>query len=365
MSSGENSMNNSTPVISVVIPVYNAEAHLPECLASVRSQTFTQWEAILVDDGSKDGSGRICDQAAEKDPRFSVIHQENGGVSSARNAGIERARGRYLMFIDADDTVVPAYFAEMVNATETYGPDLVLCGFDRFYDDWEKHCQLTPYYAVMFRSPKEFLMVYTESWSNMFGVSIWAKLFRTEIIRQNGLRFDPSISYEEDCVFITEYIPHIRTALGLGALMYRYRQQEESLSKGYRKDTFRFLVNGYRKRCALLKRYGLSEYLTNARSIFLGVVKNNCVKIANAGLGRKERIADYQMMIPIPEVQEAVRPERKPKSGLTKRICNAIKAKNAYRLDRIMRVWRVADALVGFKNELVRRIRDRGKKEEK
>ena len=200
-------MESKTPTVSVVIPVYNAEAHIRDCLDSIRAQTLPQWEAILIDDGSKDSSGRILDEAAERDPRFRVIHQENGGVSRARNAGIEAATGKYLLFVDADDLVTPEYFAEMVGAAETYGTDLVLCGYDRFNDVWEKHFQLTPYYAVLFRSAGELSMVYTEARSNMFGVSIWAKLFRTDMIRAHNLRFDPAISYEEDCVFITDCMP--------------------------------------------------------------------------------------------------------------------------------------------------------------
>ena len=358
-------MESKTPTVSVVIPVYNAEAHIRDCLDSIRAQTLPQWEAILIDDGSKDGSGRILDEAAERDPRFRVIHQENGGVSRARNAGIEAAAGKYLLFVDADDLVTPEYFAEMVGAAETYGTDLVLCGFDRFNDVWEKHFQLTPYYAVLFRSAGELSMVYTEARSNMFGVSIWAKLFRTDMIRAHNLRFDPAISYEEDCVFITDCMPHIRSAIGLGAPMYRYRQQEESLSKGYRRDTFHFLVNGYQRRCALLKQYGLSEYLPKAKGIFFGVVKNTCIKIANSGFGKEERLKEYRMLISIPEVQDAVRFERKSRSGLSNRICAAIKASNPEKLDRVMRRWKIMDAAVGFKNDLRRAIKNRGKKEEK
>lgn len=354
-----------TPIVSIVIPVYNAEAHLRACLDSVKAQTFSQWQAILVDDGSKDGSGRICDEAAKEDPRFLVVHKENGGVSNARNDGMEKASGKYLMFIDADDLVTPEYLAEMVGAAVTYGTDLVLCGYDRFKEDWEDHFQLTRFYAVLFRSTQELVRLYGESKTNMFGVSIWAKLFRTDLIRAHGLRFDPTVSYEEDCLFITDCLPHIRTAIALGAPMYRYRQQDESLSKGYRRDTFRFLVNGYRRRCALLTRYGLSDLLPGAKSVFFLVIKNTCMKIANAGLKRAERVAEYGKLMAFPDVSEAVIFERKSQSGLTNRICAAIRANDPKRLDRVMRRWRILDAAVGCKNDLVRMIRNRGKKEEK
>lgn len=351
------------PIISAVIPVYNAARDLPACLASIQAQTFRQWEAILVDDGSTDGSAAILDEAAKNDPRFTVIHKENAGVSNARNDGIEKASGTFLMFIDADDLVAPTYFSEMLAASEQYGTDLVLCSFDRFNDEWEKHFQITPFYAVLLPDTRQLAMLYTDSKSNMFGVSIWGKLFRTDIIRAHGLRFDPSITYEEDCAFMTDCIPHIRSAIALGAPLYRYRQQEESLSKGYRKDTFRFLVNGYQRRCALLKRYGLAEYLPNAKGIFFGVVKNTCIKIANVDLKRSERLAEYEALMAFPEVRDAVVFEKKSKSGLTNRICAAIKAKDAKKLDRVMRQWKVMDRAYELKNSAKRMIRDRGKKE--
>ncbi len=352
------------PIISVVVPVYNAERDLPACLASIRVQTFPQWEAILIDDGSTDGSAAILDEAAKHEPRFTVIHKENAGVSNARNDGIERAFGTYLMFIDADDLVTPTCFSEMVAASERYGTDLVLCGFDRFNDEMEKHFQLTRFYGVLLPETQQLVMLYTEARTNMFGVSIWGKLFRLDMIRENGIRFDPSVTYEEDCVFMTDCIPHIRSAIALGAPMYRYRQQEESLSKGYRKDTFRFLVNGYQRRCALLKRYGLSESLPNAKGIFFGVVKNTCIKLVNAGLPKSERLSEYEAIMAFPEVQDAVVFEKKSKSGLTNRICAAIKAKDAKKLDRVMRRWKVMDRAYRLKNDVQKRIRNRGKKAE-
>lgn len=336
-------MEQKTPILSVVIPVYNAEQHLPECLDSIREQTFTEWEVILVDDGAKDGSGRICDEAAEQDPRFIVIHKENGGVSNARNDGIEKASGKYLMFIDADDVVLPNYFEDMVRVEDLYGTDLVICGFDRFNEDWVKHFQLTHFYVGMFRDLQQFLMLYTVPKTNMFGVSIWAKLYPMRIIREYGIRFDPAISYEEDCVFVTDYLKHVSTIAAMGATMYRYRQQEESLSKGYRKDTFRFLVNGYDRRCGLMKENGLEQYLPKLKNIFFTVVKNTCKKILYADLSQEEKIAEYGKLMEFPEVIDAVTFEKKSRSGFTNRICAAIKAKDPVKLDRVMRSWKVKD----------------------
>ncbi|MBR0507208.1 MAG: glycosyltransferase [Clostridia bacterium] len=358
-------MEQSKPLVSAVIPVYNVEKYLRECLESISGQTYDNWEAILVDDGSKDGSGRICDEAAAKDARFRVIHKENGGVSIARNTGIEAAQGKYVLFIDSDDVVCPNYFEEMVRTAETYGSDLVLCGFDRFNDEWETTNRLMPLYVGFFRDIEQYLMLYTVSKTNMFGVSIWAKLFRRDLLMAHNLRFDPAISYEEDCNFMADVIPHLRTVTALGESMYRYRQMEESLSKGYRKDTFRFLVHGYQRRCALLKEHGLDEFLPKLKEIFFTVVKTACQKIALSGLPRKERIEEYAKLMEFPEVIKAVTFERKSRSGLTNRISAAIRKKNAKKLDRTMRVWVVKDKAVDCVKDLKDRLRNRGQKEEK
>lgn len=343
------------PLLSVVIPVYNAQEFLPICLLSIRKQTYQNWEVILVDDGSKDDSPRICDEAAAEDPRFRVIHKENAGVSRARNDGIDAAKGKYLMFIDADDVVLPYCFHDMVRAGEKYGTDLVVCGFDRFNGWWKKRYQLTHFHVAIFRDLQQFLMLYTVPRTNMFGVSIWAKLYRMEMINEFGVRFDPDITYEEDCVFVTECLKHVKTIAAMGAAMYRYRQQEESLSKGYRKDTFKFLVNGYNRRCEIMRDNGLEQFLPKLRAIFFTVIKNTCKKILESDLSKEEKIAEYGKLMEFPEVQEtAAAYHKRSKSGLTNRICGAIKKKDPQKLDRVMRSWVVKDKIVAFKNKVMR-----------
>ena len=114
--------------ISVIVPVYNVEKYLPRCVDSILSQTYENLEILLVDDGAKDSSGRICDEYAGKDPRVRVIHKENGGLSSARNAGIDAATGEYLAFVDSDDWIEPETYAHMLKLMEKYGAKLVCAG---------------------------------------------------------------------------------------------------------------------------------------------------------------------------------------------------------------------------------------------
>lgn len=349
-------MEQNQPLVSVIIPVYNVENYLGFCLESITAQTYQNWEAILIDDGSKDGSGAICDEAAAKDPRFRVIHKENGGVSIARNIGIETAQGKYILFVDSDDLVTENYLEEMVKAGETYGTDLVLCGFERFNDNWKRTYRLTRFYIAMFRDVSHYLMLYTVPRTNMFGVSIWAKLFRRDILMEHNVRFDPNISYEEDCNFMADVIPHLKTVSSLGESMYRYRQMEESLSKGYRKNTFQFLVNGYQRRCELLKSHDLKEFLPKLKNIFFTVVKSACQKIARSDMSKEEKIEEYAKLMEFPEVINSVTFDRKSKSGLTNRICAAIKKKDPKELDRTMRLWLIKDKAVSRMKAVKRKI---------
>lgn len=123
------------PLISIIIPVYNAEKYIRKCLDSILAQTHTNWEAILVDDGSPDNSGAICDEYATKDSRFKVIHQENGGVVNARNKAIATANGEYISFVDSDDYIEPEMLKEMISFAKKESLDIVWCDINVILED--------------------------------------------------------------------------------------------------------------------------------------------------------------------------------------------------------------------------------------
>lgn len=123
------------PLISIIVPVYNTEEYLPRCVESLRSQTYPQMEFLLVDDGSTDGTGALCDGLAKKDPRIRVFHKENGGSSSARNMGLAEARGEYLGFVDSDDYVEPDMYEKLYAAIEQYGVPTAQAGRDEIDPD--------------------------------------------------------------------------------------------------------------------------------------------------------------------------------------------------------------------------------------
>lgn len=135
MNEGLERRASASPTISVIIPVYNAEKYLRRCIDSVLSQTFTDFELLLIDDGSKDKSGAICDEYAAKDSRVRVFHKENGGVSSARNMGLDNACGNYIAFVDADDWIDGNMYYEMFAAINESKSDIVCCDYLYEYEN--------------------------------------------------------------------------------------------------------------------------------------------------------------------------------------------------------------------------------------
>ncbi len=124
-------------MISVIVPVYNVEKYLSRCIDSILNQTYTDYELILVDDGSTDNSGKICDDYAEKKSNIKVIHQKNGGLSSARNTGTDNSKGSYITFIDSDDLVSNTYLETLFELLKKYDADISCCDFSFFYDESE------------------------------------------------------------------------------------------------------------------------------------------------------------------------------------------------------------------------------------
>ena len=193
------------PKVSIIVPVYNAEKSVHRCLDSILDQTYTEFELILVDDGSTDDCGAICDEYAAKDSRVLVIHKENGGVSSARNAGLDIASGEYIAFIDSDDQVSTQYLEELMQWHEY---DYVTAGFtwQDSKNAWHTRIfeETNTTVADIRAYPSKYLGKY------YFG-SPWATLMRRTLIEDNALRFDQSVQSGEDTLFILAYLNYATT----------------------------------------------------------------------------------------------------------------------------------------------------------
>lgn len=216
------------PTVSIIVPVYNAEATLRRCVDSILNQDYRDFELILVNDGSQDGSGAICDAYAAQDPRVTAIHKPNTGVSDTRNLAIGRARGTYLQFLDSDDWITPDATTLLVQTAQQHNCDLVISDFYRVVGervsrkgdiDDDTVLSREEYAAHMMENPADFY----------YGV-LWNKLYRRSIVDRWHLRMDPEISWCEDFMFNLEYIRHAETFCALQIPIYYYVKTKGSLA---------------------------------------------------------------------------------------------------------------------------------------
>ncbi len=215
------------PIVSIIVPVYNAEETLRRCIESVLNQGFTDFELLLVDDGSTDSSAGICREYENGDRRARVIRKENTGVSDTRNLGLSEARGTFVQFLDSDDWITPDATSLMVRAARDSGADMVIADFYRVIGDRVAHkgdiekdglLSLEEFAGFMMENPADFY----------YGV-LWNKLFKREIIAQHGLSMDKTISWCEDFMFNLEYLRHVKTVYALRVPVYYYVKTKGSL----------------------------------------------------------------------------------------------------------------------------------------
>lgn len=229
------------PYISVVVPVYNAEKTIERCVNSISGQSFQDLEILLIDDGSKDESGSICDRLAGQDERIMVVHKANQGVSATRNKGMEMASGKYLLFVDCDDYLPKDYCEAMVKAREEQGED-VYC-WTALQIVSENHSvgeQMLSYEDAEYSlADRRDVLKFSARYLLNSPVN---KLYRMQVIRQNGLKMDETISIAEDLLFnlcYLEAVGNCRIVL-LNKVAYFYvRNGQASLDHGYRPDYYK------------------------------------------------------------------------------------------------------------------------------
>ena len=209
-------MNETTPKISVIVPVYKAEAYLHRCMDSLLAQTFQDFEILLVDDGSPDRSGKICDEYAQKDRRVRVFHKENGGVSSARQCGIDNASGEYTIHADPDDWVETDMLEALYRKAKEEDADMVIC--DYYTEEKGK----TKYF-VQKPSALDHETVLCELFQQLHG-SCWNKLVRRACYKEFGVKFPEELSYCEDLFVNTCLLSHPMAVVYLPKAFYHYDQ---------------------------------------------------------------------------------------------------------------------------------------------
>ncbi|MBR2489002.1 MAG: glycosyltransferase family 2 protein [Clostridia bacterium] len=224
------------PIISVVIPVYNVEKYLKRCIESVLRQTFHNFELILVDDGSSDKSGSICDEYASLDTRIKVLHKANGGVSNARNDGIDIATGKYLMFVDSDDYIKENMLETLVNKNPE-DADMIISSIRMV-------CKNDTYEYVMkdgMHTPDKLLTEYCfEAFPKICLCGPWCKLYKTSLIKENCIKFDSNLSLGEDTAFNMLYVAKCKKIITISDIFYFYmRDNENSLFSKFRDNYYK------------------------------------------------------------------------------------------------------------------------------
>lgn len=289
------------PYISVIVPVYNAEKSIEKCVSSIVKQNFADMEILLIDDGSQDASGVLCDKLAEEDGRVRVVHKKNGGVSAARNSGMDFAAGKYILFVDSDDYLPEFYVEELVKAQKEFGETAfcwtamqIVSENQSMKEEWisysEEMCSVADRRDVLKFSARYLLN------------SPVNKLYHTDIIKKRQLRMKEEISIAEDLLFNLQYLDAAGECqvVILNKVPYYYvRNGQVSLDHGYKKNYYAIhkevlgiLWNDCRKWQVpkediplFYKRYG--EYMQNA---FANLEEKDCPLSGFARFAEKSRI---------------------------------------------------------------------------
>jgi glycosyltransferase involved in cell wall biosynthesis len=237
--------------ISVIVPVYNAEKYLDKCIQSILAQTCTDFELLLVNDGSKDHSGDICEKYAQQDSRIKVFHKENGGPGSARNVGLEQAKGEFVMFVDSDDFVLSDYLLHFAASVKTNPADLVIGGL-HYCQNGEIKKSLA--FEEHFYLRDEFPCLFSRHEMYRYGCP-FSKLYRFELIQKNHLRFNNDVYLGEDTIFLYDFICVADSVSLISSADYMYECNQGSLT--HRTNSFMCEYNGH-----VAYKQSLDEMLT-------------------------------------------------------------------------------------------------------
>lgn len=253
------------PLISVIVPVYNVERVLHFCIDSIIAQSYKDFELILVNDGSADNSGEICDQYAERDKRISVIHKENGGVSSARNVGIKKSKGEYICFIDADDYMEKSMIETMVHYMHTSQSDIVSCGVN-WVDEDGNTLSIKCGDECVLNQPDAIKCLLT---NGIIREQVWDKLYKREVI--HNVRFVEGKKID-DVFWTYRAIGNARKIAVIKDALYFYTQRSSSVMGAGYQDYWMQTLEAYQKRCDYI-----SEAFPEVYDVSVSSLINTCM----------------------------------------------------------------------------------------
>lgn len=215
-------------MLSIIVPTYNVKSYIEECVHSLLAQNYTDCEIIIVDDGSTDGSALLCDKLQSVDYRVKVIHQENGGLSAARNTGLRIAQGEYIGFIDSDDLVLPSMFTDMIDALEKSHADVAICNFEVFN-------KVNSYKSLRYKD--EVIEFSRKKQVEFFSAALDSscnRVYRANVIRKLRLEFEPKSKVaQEDYWFLVRLFANISRIVTVSHCYYKYRERGSSITKSH------------------------------------------------------------------------------------------------------------------------------------
>ena len=266
-------------LISVIVPIYKVEKYLKKCIESIQKQTYKNLEIILVDDGSPDKCGEICDEYAENDSRIIVIHKKNGGLSSARNAGIEIAKGDYIGFVDSDDYIEPYMYEKLLDAIEQNNSKLSVCAINYVFENGKKICKSK---SSENRNFDFFEAIKEMNTYELFDMGAWSKLYKKDLF--DDIRF-PENKLSEDFFIMYKIFDKAQRISYVGIPCYNYLQRSESITKS-KKINKDFVEAAYEQMLYLDNKYpqlkilAHTSYASAALTVYDFYLKNK-VKCPN------------------------------------------------------------------------------------
>lgn len=251
--------------VSIIVPVYNTKEWLEDCVNSLLTQTYRNIEIILVDDGSGDGSGELCDSFVKKDNRVVVLHQKNSGVSVARNNALDKATGEYVMFCDSDDIVAPQWVEMHVAAQKKYPNCSISSQVERFHD-----CINVEEYSEINVERIDYWTLFISGHSG-YPVN---KIFSKTIIDKYHLRFEIGVPIGEDVAYVSNYMSHCEGYYFISNLLYYYRQIGSSALHKYNSRQLEYMLKAFYARVPLVAEKDLTKYCDHWLCEFIRLLNN-------------------------------------------------------------------------------------------
>lgn len=287
-------------MVSVIIPVYNTERNkLHKCIESILSQTYSNFEIIVIDDGSNKEWYENCEKLKKLDSRICVYHYENCGVSSARNHGIDIAQGKYLFFCDADDYVEDTMLESMRNNLESEKVDLLIAGY--YFDvPCGNRVRIIPQKmdCMILKNRNEIKASMIDIWDHSMMYNVWNKLFRMSIIKEYNIRFPIGKPFNEDRDFVRDYIRHVNSCYVLDQCYYHYLRENNTAATGlYRKNILEIRKEEYENLLIFFQEMNVNDYMEYVSREHLDRVVAAIENLFHSNLNKKQKKEEIKTML--------------------------------------------------------------------